>query len=205
MNSQNSPLKSLSTASYTPIRYRTGDLARWLPDGNIEYLGRIDDQVNCAAFELGEIERTLNSHPQVDDSAVVIRQIGQQQQLVGFYVAANSERAGTLENAIREHMQAVYVHMVPAIFMALGTPLSPSGKKIAKPWRTTDCDWQCARRSRRNKYCYTVLPIQQQPAGLSVSVTELEQQIKGFWRDTLHPRDRSDRGFPSWRLARRWG
>jgi amino acid adenylation domain-containing protein len=56
--------------------YKTGDLARWLPDGNIEYLGRIDHQVKIRGFriELGEIEATLNQHPSVRESAVIVRE-----------------------------------------------------------------------------------------------------------------------------------
>src|SRR5438309_10457119 len=56
--------------------YKTGDLARYLPDGNIECLGRIDDQVKVRGFriELGEIESVLQQHPAVRESAVVVRE-----------------------------------------------------------------------------------------------------------------------------------
>ena len=53
--------------------YRTGDLARYLPDGNIEYLGRLDDQVKVRGvrIELGEVEAALGKHPDVRENAVV--------------------------------------------------------------------------------------------------------------------------------------
>ncbi|MEK8015455.1 MAG: amino acid adenylation domain-containing protein, partial [Candidatus Parabeggiatoa sp.] len=53
--------------------YKTGDLARWLPDGNLEYLGRIDSQVKLRGFriELGEIEAVLNRHPRINEAVVV--------------------------------------------------------------------------------------------------------------------------------------
>ncbi|MCH6234724.1 non-ribosomal peptide synthetase [Cognataquiflexum rubidum] len=70
--------------------YRTGDLARWLPDGNIEYLGRIDDQVKIRGYriELGEIESTINSMPGIKESAVILREdVPGQKQLVGYVVS----------------------------------------------------------------------------------------------------------------------
>ncbi len=58
------------------MMYKTGDLARWIPDGNIEYLGRIDDQVKIRGFRIepGEIESTLMELEGVSGAAVVVRQ-----------------------------------------------------------------------------------------------------------------------------------
>ena len=59
-----------------PALYKTGDLARYLPDGNIEFLGRIDNQVKLRGYriELGEIEAVLGQHPMVQSSVVVVRE-----------------------------------------------------------------------------------------------------------------------------------
>jgi thioesterase domain-containing protein/acyl carrier protein len=69
--------------------YRTGDLARWLPDGNIEYLGRIDDQVKIRGYrvELGEIEAAINQLIYVKESVVILREdTPGQKRLVGYVV-----------------------------------------------------------------------------------------------------------------------
>ena len=74
--------------------YKTGDLVRWLPDGNLEFLGRIDHQVKIRGFriELGEIENTLMQHPRIKDSVVVAKetQTGDKQ-LVAYVVPTSAE------------------------------------------------------------------------------------------------------------------
>jgi amino acid adenylation domain-containing protein len=67
--------------------YKTGDVARWLPDGNLEFLGRIDDQVKLRGFriELGEVEAVLNRHPAVEESLVALKErAGGDRQLVAY-------------------------------------------------------------------------------------------------------------------------
>jgi len=67
--------------------YKTGDLARWLPDGNIQYLGRLDEQVKVAGhrIECGEIEAVLAQHPLIEDAVVVVNETKDDKQLVAFY------------------------------------------------------------------------------------------------------------------------
>ncbi|HEX5746348.1 MAG TPA: amino acid adenylation domain-containing protein [Archangium sp.] len=110
--------------------YRTGDLARFLPDGEIEYLGRIDNQVKVRGFriELGEIESALLQHPALKETVVVAREdVPGDKRLVAYYVATG--QAPSLEE-LRAHLgQRLPEHMVPAAFVPLAAmPLSPNGK-----------------------------------------------------------------------------
>ncbi len=106
--------------------YRTGDLVRWLPDGHIEFLGRVDDQVKVRGFriELGEIEAQLQDHPQVEESAVVVRG----DRLVGYAVLKEAHEISG--NELREYLrQRLPEYMVPSAIMVLDAfPLTPNGK-----------------------------------------------------------------------------
>ena len=111
--------------------YRTGDLARWLPDGNIEFLGRMDSQVKIRGYriELGEIESVLQQHPQVRSAVVTARASGGagEKSLCAYYV----ERDGGVEAlALREHLQGrLPGYMVPSYFVKLeALPLTANGK-----------------------------------------------------------------------------
>ena len=81
---------SLAPSSHSLRLYRTGDLARYLPDGNIEFLGRIDEQVKIRGFriELGEIESTLSLHGDVLQAVVIARDDNttENKQLVAYVV-----------------------------------------------------------------------------------------------------------------------
>ncbi len=111
--------------------YRSGDLVRWLPDGNMEFLGRIDHQVKVRGFriELGEIEAVLTNFPKIRDAAVLAREDNPgDQRLVAYYVSEDGE--ATDINELRTHLkQQVPDYMVPSVFMHLESmPLSPTGK-----------------------------------------------------------------------------
>ncbi|WP_081990837.1 non-ribosomal peptide synthetase [Xenorhabdus nematophila] len=109
--------------------YRTGDLARYLPDGNLEFLGRNDQQVKIRGFriELGEIEARLAEHPAVREATVLVLGDGQDKRLVAYIVADVNEE---LVNNLRSHLSKVLPdYMVPAAFMRLDAfPLTPNGK-----------------------------------------------------------------------------
>src|SRR5262249_45010634 len=109
--------------------YRTGDLARWLPDGALEYLGRIDHQVKIRGFriELGEIEAALLAAPAVKDGAVVVRTEDPGGPRLVAFVVSNAEAS---EAALRAALQArLPGYMVPSSFAFLpALPLSPNGK-----------------------------------------------------------------------------
>jgi aspartate racemase len=110
--------------------YRTGDLARYLPNGEIEFLGRADNQVKIRGYriEIGEIEAALREHPLVREVAVAARD----GKLVAYVVRApevESDEA-KLANTWREFLSAkLPAYMVPAFFVLLDRlPLTPSGK-----------------------------------------------------------------------------
>lgn len=115
--------------------YRTGDWARYLPDGAIDYLGRMDDQIKIHGFriELGEIEAQIKQHPAVETSLVLARTDRQgEKQLVAYVVAKVQEgKAAALQAAtVREYLkQKLPSQMIPtAIVMLAALPLSAHGK-----------------------------------------------------------------------------
>ena len=111
--------------------YKTGDLARYLPDGSIEFLGRIDNQVKIRGFriELGEIEAVLGTHSDIRESVVVARDDeGGNPRLVAYFVAVGDQIPTTSELR-RSLEQRLPDSMVPTAFVSLDElPLTPSGK-----------------------------------------------------------------------------
>ncbi len=117
--------------------YHTGDLARYLHDGQIEFLGRIDQQVKLRGYrmELGEIETVLLQHDAVRQTAVIVQEgDAGQRRLVAYVVTEEPIAAGDKQtdivSALRQHLGArVPNYMVPAIFVLLERlPLTPNGK-----------------------------------------------------------------------------
>ncbi|HEX7313565.1 MAG TPA: amino acid adenylation domain-containing protein, partial [Pyrinomonadaceae bacterium] len=110
--------------------YQTGDLARYLPDGQIEFLGRIDHQVKLRGLriELGEIESLLAGHPLLREGVVVLHDGGAgDKRLVAYIVPRNeSPSTGELREFLKEKLPE---HMIPAAFVTLASlPLTPNGK-----------------------------------------------------------------------------
>ncbi|QAV18752.1 non-ribosomal peptide synthetase [Paenibacillus chitinolyticus] len=119
--------------------YRTGDLARWLPDGNLEYLGRIDHQVKIRGYriELGEIETRLLQHGGVRETIVLVHEISSEKTLCAYYT---SEGESPAASELREHMASgLPSYMVPAHFIPLKEfPLTPNGKIDRKALQAPD-------------------------------------------------------------------
>jgi amino acid adenylation domain-containing protein/FkbH-like protein len=113
------------------LLYRTGDLARYLPNGDIQFLGRIDEQVKIRGFriELGEIETTLRSHPAIRECAVTVtgRKPGDKR-LVAYFVPTTDKQpmVSDLRAFIKKTLPD---YMVPSAFVPIqALPLSPNGK-----------------------------------------------------------------------------
>jgi non-ribosomal peptide synthetase component F/acyl carrier protein len=147
--------------------YRTGDLARWLPDGNIEFLGRNDDQVKIRGFriELGEIEAVLQEHGAVERAVVLARE-GEDgnKRLVAYVVACNESGDG---DELREFVSAKLPdYMLPDDFVFLRQfPLTAHGKidraALPRPARVVPAEPDTAPR------------------------TEIEQKLAAIWREVL--------------------
>ena len=123
--------------------YRTGDLARFRPDGNIEFLGRIDHQVKIRGFriELGEIESVLGQHPDVMETIVIAREDQPGDKCLVAYVTVNQGSTISpreLRNILKEKLPD---YMVPSAFIILDAlPLTPNGKVDRKALPEPDSD-----------------------------------------------------------------
>ncbi|MGR8929908.1 MAG: amino acid adenylation domain-containing protein [Gammaproteobacteria bacterium] len=150
--------------------YRSGDLGRYLPDGSIEFIGRIDGQVKIRGFriELGEVETVLNQHPCVSQTAVVASEdaVGDRR-LVAYIVFDPAQKASTSE--LRQFMLLrLPDYMVPSVFIGIDSlPLTPSGKLDRKALPLPGV----ARPTLDNNFC----PPQ----------TEIEQALTEFWQGVL--------------------
>ncbi|HEU4962330.1 MAG TPA: amino acid adenylation domain-containing protein [Bacilli bacterium] len=113
--------------------YRTGDLARWMPDGNIEYHGRIDHQVKIRGYriELGEIETRLLEHASVSEAVVIDREEATGDRYLAAYVVGTDDLN---VSALRAHLlERLPDYMVPAYFVKLDAmPVTANGKADRK-------------------------------------------------------------------------
>jgi amino acid adenylation domain-containing protein len=109
--------------------YRTGDMGRWLPDGNIEFMGRRDNQVKIRGYriETGEIESALLSHPDIEAAVVLVKtNIDGEKELVAYLVGKEALNIPEIREHLRKTLPAP---MVPFYYMQLDTlPLTPNGK-----------------------------------------------------------------------------
>jgi amino acid adenylation domain-containing protein len=150
--------------------YKTGDLARYLPDGNIEFLGRIDNQVKVRGFriELGEIETVLIAHPQVSEAVVIDSDdIPGNKRLVAYVVTSEKSE---IKNQLRSFLkQKLPDYMVPSAFVILDAlPLTPNGKVDRRGLPKPD---------------QTRLDVE---ANYVAPHTQVERTIAAVWQEVLH-------------------
>ncbi|MEH1922369.1 non-ribosomal peptide synthetase [Nostoc sp.] len=108
--------------------YKTGDLARWGFDGNLEYLGRIDEQIKLRGFriELGEIESILLQHSSVKEAIVTLYKTESNQSLIAYITGITTDFSTQLKNHLKSHLPD---YMIPAQIIVLDElPLTANGK-----------------------------------------------------------------------------
>jgi amino acid adenylation domain-containing protein len=113
----------------TDLLYKTGDQGRWLPDGSIEYLGRIDNQVKIRGFrlELGEIDAVIARHPAIKDCVVIAHEdTTGDKKLVAYYLAEEKLEPIKLRDFLKSKLPE---YMIPSAWVQLKAfPLTPNGK-----------------------------------------------------------------------------
>ncbi|URZ03767.1 non-ribosomal peptide synthetase [Clostridium felsineum] len=147
--------------------YRTGDLARWLPDGNIEYLGRIDSQVKIRGFriEIGEIESQLLKIKEIGEAVVLLKSDDNGDKYLCAYITSNSEIETTLIK--KELSKKLPSYMVPSYIIEIERiPLTANGKVDKKLLLEIDL--------ASNK------DIKYEPAG-----NEIEKKMVEIWEKAL--------------------
>ena len=150
--------------------YKTGDLVRYLPNGDIDFLGRIDTQVKIRGFriELGEIEELLNQHPNIQQSVVnvVSEEDSERKELVAYYQSDKADLPeGNLKSYLRDKLPG---YMVPSFYIQMdsfsqNTSLKIDRNALPKPNRT--------QLAQSHKY--------------EAPRTPIEKELTGFWQGLL--------------------
>jgi amino acid adenylation domain-containing protein len=154
--------------------YKTGDLCRYLPDGNIEFLGRIDNQVKIRGFriELGEIEAALTQHSAVRASVVVVREDEPGSKRLVAYVVPQPEQALTITELRRFLKDKLPEYMMPSAFMILeALPLTPNGKVNRQALPAPEL----ARPELEKSFAEPRTPIEEVLAAIWIDILRLEQ------------------------------
>jgi amino acid adenylation domain-containing protein len=150
--------------------YKTGDLARYLPNGELEYIGRIDNQVKLRGFriELGEIEAAINQHPSVSTSVVIVRQDESANQSLVAYLTLQPQQTLAIPELRRFLESRLPNYMIPCAFVTLeALPLTPNGKVDRKALPAPE--------NFRPELAVALLPQ-----------TEAERNIAEVWQKVLH-------------------
>ncbi len=154
--------------------YKTGDLARYLPDGNIQYFGRLDSQVKVRGFriELGEIEAVLMQHPEVRQAVVDVRTSSSGDKRLVAYMVMNSNSRPAVSDLRGFLKTKLPDYMVPVAFVILESlPVSPNGKLNRKGLPDPDD----ASSELSSRFVAPVTPAQQAVATIFSEVLEVRQ------------------------------
>jgi amino acid adenylation domain-containing protein/non-ribosomal peptide synthase protein (TIGR01720 family) len=149
--------------------YKTGDRARYLPDGTIEYLGRLDDQVKIRGFrvELGEIEATLKAHSSVQEAVVILRKDHPQSSQLVAYLVGNQQPAD-----FRQYLATkLPAYMLPSAFVWLEQlPLTTNGKVDKQQLPPPPAKSQLEQVAPRTNIETTLVQIWTEILGVSVGI-----------------------------------
>jgi amino acid adenylation domain-containing protein len=152
--------------------YRTGDRARWLPGGEVEYLGRTDEQVKVRGFRIepGEVEAVLSDHPGVRAVVVVVREDAPGDRRLVAYVVAGEPEAAT-PAGLRAHLKGrLPEYMVPSAVVVLDSlPLTPSGKVARRALPAPEYA------AAEETYVAPRTPVEEVLAGIWAEVLRLER------------------------------
>ncbi len=151
--------------------YRSGDLARWLPDGNVEYIGRMDNQVKIRGnrIEIGEVELRLLSHPEVRNTVVVADKDENGHSYLSAYIVLEQDIS---LNELRDYMsETLPDYMIPDYFVKMDQlPLTPNGKvdkkALPKPAET---------RLNEQRYVKPTNPVEEKLAKIWQAVLDVDQ------------------------------
>jgi amino acid adenylation domain-containing protein len=151
--------------------YKTGDRARYLPSGEIEFLGRVDDQIKIRGFrvELGEVETVLGKCPGIRDAAVIAKEDASGgKQLVAYFTAAQGSKPAVSE--LRRYLQQQLPdYMVPSAFVSLpAMPLTPNGKINRRELPEPE--------------------FEKSPATFAIATDPLQAQLTTIWEEVLGKR-----------------
>jgi polyketide synthase PksJ len=144
--------------------YKTGDLARMLYNGNLEFLGRIDDQVKLRGFriELMEIENLLRTYPGIQEAVVAVKEKGEEKVLAAWFVSENEITAAGIKSFLLQQLPS---YMVPAWFVRIkNLPLTSNGKLDKKALPN---------------------PVAEPVTGSVVPKGETEEKLLKIWADVL--------------------
>ncbi|MCU0709860.1 MAG: amino acid adenylation domain-containing protein, partial [Pirellula sp.] len=154
--------------------YKTGDLCRWREDGNLEYLGRLDDQVKLRGFriELGEIESAINEHENIARSVVILREDRPGDQRLVAYCVPKSEKQLDLSELRAQLGKRLPDYMQPSAFVILKTlPVSPNGKLDRRKLPAPDL----SRAELDTDYVAPATPIENQIASIWMEVLGIQK------------------------------
>ncbi|MGE5343913.1 MAG: amino acid adenylation domain-containing protein [Candidatus Omnitrophota bacterium] len=166
----------ISVSSMTSVAkkfYKTGDLCRWLPDGNIEYLNRMDQQVKIRGFriELGEIESRLRSHKEIKDAVVAAKRSKTGDEYLCAYVIAE-----TVEDVeLKEYLsQSLPDYMIPSYFIQIDKiPLNANGKLNLKALPDPDIKIPEKRSAPSNEVEEKLMEIWAETLGISKNLIDI--------------------------------